>query len=299
MKILLSGSHGLVGSALVAFLTTGGHEVFRLVRYRPRAGSKQVYWNPATGEINSTDLEGFDAVIHLAGENIAAGPWTAKRKRAIRESRVAGTRLLSRTFLKLEHPPGVFICASAVGIYGGQGDELLSETSAAGADFLANVCKQWENAAGEASQAGIRVINTRFGMILSRKGGVLRKLLPIFRIGLAGQLGNGKQYMSWVDLDDVVGSIHYLLTQENFRGPVNITSPHPVTNREFTQIMSQVLFRPAILPVPAMAIRLVFGEMGKSLLLASQRVLPVRLIECGYNFQYPSLKASLKHQLGH
>jgi uncharacterized protein (TIGR01777 family) len=233
----------------------------------------------------------------LAGESIAKGRWTEEQKAAIQDSRVQGTKLLCEALAKLQHPPKVLICASAVGYYGSRGDEILTETSAPGDDFLARVCKNWEKATYPATERGIRVVNLRFGMILSPKGGALKKMLPIFQFGLGGHVGNGQQYMSWIDLEDVIGVIHYAMTHEDLRGPVNTVAPNPVTNQEFTQVVSRVLFRPAILPVPALAVKATFGEMGAALLLSSQRANPVQLEESGYKFQFPTIESALRHQL--
>ncbi|HEV2175715.1 MAG TPA: TIGR01777 family oxidoreductase [Terriglobia bacterium] len=297
MKILVSGSSGLIGSALVPFLTTGGHAVVRLVRAGRSAAAEGIPWDPSTGAIDAAKLEGFDAVVHLAGESIAAARWTPEQKVRIHESRVKGTRLLAETLARLARPPRALVCASAVGYYGNRGGELLNEASAPGSDFLAQVCRDWEAAAEPATRRGIRVVNLRFGMVLSSAGGGLAKMLTPFRLGVGGIIGSGRQYVSWIALDDVVGAIHHALSTDALRGPVNAVGPTPVTNREFTKALGRVLSRPTIFPVPAFAARATFGEMADALLLASQRVEPARLLAGGYQFQFPELEGALRHAL--
>ncbi len=296
MRIAVTGASGMVGSALTPFLTTGGHEVLRLVRREPGAG--EIGWNPAEGRLEAADLEGLDAVVHLAGENIASGRWTSRQKQKIRESRVQGTRLLAETLARLERPPKVLVSASAIGFYGDRGDEVLDEQSSPGDNFLASVAKEWEDATSPASEAGIRVVCTRFGVILSPKGGALAKMLTPFRLGAGGNVGSGKQYWSWIALDDVVGAVHHALMTEELRGPVNVVAPEPLTNAEFTKVLGKVLHRPTILPVPAPAARLALGQMADELLLASARVEPARLRESGYEYRYPELEQALRHLLG-
>ncbi len=296
MKVLVSGSSGLVGSALVPFLTTGGHEVVRLVRSDP--GEAEVRWDPEAGSVDTAGLEGLDAVVHLAGENIAAGRWTEEKKQRIRDSRVEGTRLLCETLAGLEQPPRALVCASAMGYYGDRGDEVLTEESDPGSGFLPEVCREWEAAAGPAAEAGIRVVNLRFGIILSPEGGALAKMLFPFRMGAGGRLGSGDQYMSWISLDDAVGAIHHALATETLEGPVNGVGPQPVTNAEYTKTLGRVLVRPTIFPMPAFAARLAFGEMADALLLSSARLEPARLQATGYAFQHPELEGALKHLLG-
>ena len=296
MKILVTGSTGLVGSALIPALKSSGHQIVRLVRSKPKDAS-EVYWNPEQGTINAVELEGLDAVVHLAGENLAAGRWTDEKKQRIRESRVKGTRLLSETLAQLNEKPAVLVSASAVGFYGNRGDEILTEQSASGSDFLAEVCREWELATQAAAQAGIRVVNLRFGVIFSGEGGALKKMLTPFRLGVGGKLGSGRQYLSWIAIDDVVGAIEHALTNDSLRGAVNAVAPQAVTNREFTKTLGRVLSRPTILPVPAFAARLAFGEMADATLLSSQRVEPERLNEAGYTFKYPTLEAALRHVL--
>ncbi len=295
MKILVTGSTGLIGSTLVPALTSKGHGVIRLVRSTPKSGAAEVRWNPEQNYIDTAGLEGLDAVVHLAGENIAEGRWTDERKRRIRDSRVNGTRLLSEALAGLAAPPKAVLSASAIGYYGDRGEEILREDSAPGTDFLAGVCREWEAAARPAAQKGMRVVNLRFGVVLSKDGGALAKMLPPFQLGAGGKFGSGKQYMSWVALDDVVGVVDYALNNESLSGPVNVVAPHPVTNLEFTKTLGQVLSRPTLFPVPAFAARLVFGEMADALLLGSARVEPARLKVSGYTFQYPELKSALRH----
>jgi len=292
MKLLISGSHGLVGTALIKSLERDGHEIFRLVRHAPTSKT-EVEWSPDRYSIALARIEGFDAVINLAGESIAEGRWTDDKKRRIRESRVKGTKLLGDALANLAVPPKTFISASAIGYYGNRGDETLTEASPAGNDFLANVCSEWEAATALATEKGIRVVNTRFGVILDDKGGALPKMLPPFRMGVGGKVGDGKQWMSWIALADVVGGIKFALTHESLRGAVNFVAPNPVTNAEFTKTLGHVLSRPTLFPVPAFGVRLLFGEMGEALLLGGQRVAPTRLIAEGYEFQYAQLEAAL------
>ena len=253
MKILVSGTTGLIGTALVPFLTTGGHSVVRLIRSQPRPGQAAVHWDTAAGSIDSSALEGLDAVVHLAGENIAARRWTPAQKARIRDSRVQGTRLLAQSLARLQQPPKVMVCASAIGFYGDRGTEVLTEESAPGSGFLTDTCLAWGAAAQPASGKGVRVVNLRLGVVLSPGGGALAKMLFPFRLGVGGKIGSGRQYMSWIGIDDVVGVIHYALTTDELRGPINAVAPNPVTNREFTKTMGRVLSRPTIFPMPAFA----------------------------------------------
>jgi len=296
MKILVSGSHGLVGSALMDSLKGDGHELFALVRRAPRSDA-EVEWRPERGSLALARLEGMERVIHLAGESIASGRWTEKKKQRIRDSRVKGTTLLSEALANLSHPPRAFLCASAIGFYGDRGDEILTEESAPGNDFLAEVCVEWEQATAPAAEKGIRVVNLRFGIILSADGGALAKMLPPFRMGAGGRVGSGKQYMSWIALDDVVAAIKFALANDVFHGPVNVVAPNPVTNAEFTKALGKALSRPTLFPVPEFAARLAFGEMADALLLSSQRVKPRRLEDAGYPFQYSDLERALRHVL--
>jgi uncharacterized protein (TIGR01777 family) len=292
MKILIGGSHGLVGTALIKSLVADGHEISRLVRHYTSADA-EIEWSPDRYSIALARIEGFDAVINLAGESIAEGRWTEEKKRRIRESRVKGTKLLGDALANLTNRPKTFICASAIGYYGNRGDEVLTETSAPGVGFLPEVCVEWEKATTLATEQGIRVVNARFGIILDKKGGALAKMLPPFRMGVGGRIGSGKQWMSWIALDDVVGALKFALTSDSLRGPVNFVAPNPVTNIQFTKTLGKALSRPAIFPIPAFAVRLLFGEMGDALLLGSQRVEPERLNSAGYQFKYSQLEAAL------
>ena len=297
MHVAVTGSSGLIGSAVVGFLTTKGHQVARLVRRAPR-GSGEVQWDPAEGLRDLSRLEGVDAVVHLAGENIASGRWTPRRKAEIRRSRVEGTRRLCESLARIARPPKALVSASAVGFYGDHRDEILREDSPPGTDFLAEVCREWEAATEPASRAGVRVVQLRFGVILSPAGGALKKMLLPFRLGMGGKIGNGAQFMSWITLDDAVGAVHHVLTTESLVGPVNAVAPTPVTNAEFTRILARVLRRPALAPMPAFAARLAFGEVADALLLASARVVPTRLEGSGYRFRHPELDGALRHLLG-
>lgn len=296
MKILVTGASGLVGTALVRSLESKGRETLRLVRNAP-AGGNEVRWNPSAGTIDAAALEGIDAAVHLAGENLAEGRWTDEKKRRIRESRVKGTRLISETLAALARKPEVLLSASAVGFYGSRGDEVLTEQSAAGEDFLAEVCREWEEATAAAEGAGIRVAHLRFGVILSGEGGALKKMLTPFRLGVGGKLGDGRQYMSWVTLDDAVSAIEHALSDKTLSGPVNVVAPRPVTNKEFTKAMGSALSRPTFFSVPAFAARLAFGEMADATLLSSQRAQPARLTESGFAFKHPEIEAALRHVL--
>jgi uncharacterized protein (TIGR01777 family) len=297
MKILISGSHGLVGKALVRSLVEDAHEVVRLVRRGDTIGELEVEWHPNQGRIDAQRLEGFDGVVHLAGESIASGRWTDEKKRSIRDSRVKGTSLLSKTLAHLSRPPAVFISASAIGYYGNRGDEELTETSAPGNDFLASVCVEWEEATRPAAEQGIRTVLARFGVILDRDGGALSKMLTPFRMGIGGRVGDGRQWMSWIALDDVINALKFLLLDATVRGPVNIVAPNPVTNAEFTKTLGRVLSRPTFFPVPAFGARLAFGEVADALLLSSQRVEPAVLTEKGFAPYWPRLEPALQHLL--
>ena len=299
MRVAVSGSTGLVGSQVVASFSTAGHEVVRLVRRPPAPGEEAVRWDPEKGEVYAAGLDGLDAVVHLAGENIASGRWNAARKAAIRDSRVNGTRFLCDALAGLARPPKTLVCASAVGIYGDRGEEPLTEVSSPGTGFLAEVCREWEAASAPAARKGIRVVAMRIGMVLSPKGGALARMLPLFRAGIGGVIGGGRQYVSWVALDDLPHIILHALQRDDLSGPVNAVAPRPVTNREFTETLGTALSRPTPLPVPAFALRLaVGGEMADALLLASARVIPRRLEETGYRFRFAELSAALRHLLG-
>jgi len=299
MRILITGASGLVGSSLSERLRAQGHQISRLVRHSSNSSRGEAYWNPEGGSVDKTGIDVLnpEIVVHLAGENIAGGRWNAERKRKIHDSRVNGTRALADTLAHLEIRPKAFICASAVGYFGSRGDEVLTEESAPGDGFLAEVCQEWESASELASKAGIRTANLRFGVILSREGGALKKMLLPFKLGLGGVIGSGKQYMSWITLDDVVGAIEFAIQNESLKGPVNTVSPNPVTNKEFTKTLGRVLWRPTCFPLPASTARMLIGEMADELLLASIRVKPAKLEKAGYKFQYPDLKEALKHVL--
>lgn len=293
MKLLISGSTGLIGEALVAAAMGRGHEITRLSRGNA-VSAPRVLWDPVTGEIPLRLLEGFDAVVHLAGESIAAGRWTAARKKRIRDSRIYGTANLVRALTSLERPPKIFVSASAIGFYGDRGNDVLSEDSVAGEGFLPSVCRDWEAAADPLRALGARVVHARFGIVLSRKGGALPKMLLPFRLGLGGPIGNGRQWWSWVALPDVVESLLHMLENGSLAGPVNVTAPVAVTNREFTDTLGRVLRRPTLFPMPAFAARLALGEMASALLLASARVEPRRLTQSGFAFRFSDLGTALK-----
>ena len=293
MKILISGANGLVGKSLVPRLSSSGHDIRPLSR--DSTDGKAIAWNVSTGEIDEAALERWgapEAVIHLAGENIAARRWSAEQKRKIRESRVEATQRLAAHLAK--RPPRIFICASAVGFYGDRGDEILTEASPAGTGFLADTCEAWERSTARLLIAGVKVAHLRFGMILSPQGGALARMLPIFRAGLGGRLGNGSQWMSWISLDDTIGTIEFCLTTRSLSGAYNAVAPNPVRNGDFTAVLAQVLKRPAVMPAPGFALRLLYGEMADALLLSSQRVVPQRLEQAGFDFQHAKLFDALK-----
>lgn len=292
--VAVSGASGLIGSALTRSLTADGHAVRRLVRGRAAAG--EIRWDPATGEIDLAALEGVDAVVHLAGEP-AGARWTAAKKRRIRDSRVEGTRLLAGALAKLERPPSVLVSASAIGYYGDRGDERILEDSPPGEGFLPRVAAEWEAALRPAEQIGIRVVRLRTGIVLSREGGALRRLLLPFRLGVGGVLGSGSQWMSWISLDDVVSIIRFALERDDISGPVNAVAPEPVRNSEFTRTLARVLRRPAWIPVPAFALRLLFAGMADEALLASQRVVPARLLAAGFPFRHTQLESAIRAAL--
>ncbi len=294
MRIVISGSHGLIGSALLPGLEARGHRVIRLVRGAAPPASEDISWDPGAGRIDAERLEGMDAVIHLAGASIAAGRWTAAQKARIRQSRVDGTLLLARTLAARARRPGVLLSASAVGYYGDRGSELLDERIGPGRGFLADLCRDWEAATDPARAAGIRVVVLRTGSVVSSHGGFLARLLPVFRLGVGGPLGSGRQYLSWIALPDVVGAVAHLLAREDVVGPVNLVAPHPVTNREFTRTLARLLRRPAVVPAPAPLLRALFGEMADEALLASARVVPAKLLASGYAFRYPDLEGALR-----
>ncbi len=301
MRILVSGSSGLVGSALVEALLRDGHTVARLVRPESARGKAPtegqpaiaVRWDPVSGDFDAAASEGADAVVHLAGASIGERRWNVARKRLIRSSRVEATRHLVTALSKLARPPRVFLSASAMGYYGDRGDEELTEQSAPGNDFLPALARDWEAEAARAGKFGARTAMLRFGLILSLRGGALPRMLRPFRLGLGGRLGSGEQWMSWLTLSEAVGMICYALASAQVRGPVNAVTPNPVRNAEFTRILGRVLHRPTLFPAPAIALRLALGEMAQALLLGSQRLVPGKLQECGYSFQQPELEAAL------
>lgn len=299
MRVAITGSSGLIGSALVERLRANGHEVTRLVRSRDRAGGPgAAYWDPARGEVDAAGLEGHDVVIHLAGESLV-GLWTARKKARIQDSRVRGTRLLAEALAALSRPPAVLLSASAIGFYGARPPDVgLDEDAPPGTGFLADTARAWEAAADPARAAGIRVVHPRFGLVLSPRGGALAAMLPLFRLGLGGRLGSGAQVWSWITLDDVVEAALHALRTESLAGPVNFVAPEPVSNAEFTRVLGRVLRRPALLVVPAFAARLAAGEMAEEMLLSGARVVPRRLLETGYRFRFPALEPALRHLLG-
>jgi uncharacterized protein (TIGR01777 family) len=295
MQLLVSGSSGMVGSALVPKLTEAGHSVRRLVRSGGEATDAS--WRPDRGELDAHALDGVDAVVHLGGESIGDSRWSATRKGAIFDSRVVSTRLLADRIAKAAAPPKALLVASAVGFYGDGGESWIDETAPAGAGFLAGVCREWEAATRPALDAGVRVVHLRFGFILSPKGGGLRKMLTPFRFGLGGAMGGGRQWMSWIALDDVVAAIVHAVQSAALNGAVNVVTPNPVTNAEFTKTLGRVLGRPTFFPMPTFAARAAFGEMADELLLASQRVRPAKLLASGFAWSHPLLEEALRHLL--
>jgi len=289
MRIAVTGSSGLVGSALVPSLLSAGHEVVRLKR--------PAQWDPAGRTVHASVFSGADAVVHLAGENIASGRWTAARKQQILDSRVDGTKLIAETISRLDPPPRVLVSASATGYYGDRGSEILREESASGNDFLSEVCRQWEAATGAATRQGVRVVHLRTGLVLSAHGGAIGKMLFPFKFGVGGKIGSGNQYWSWISLDDVCGAIVHCIQAAGLHGPVNIVSPSPVTNFEFTKTLGRILRRPTIFPLPVFAARLAFGEMADALLLASARVEPTKLIASRFVFKHKELEPTLQYLL--
>lgn len=298
MKILISGASGLVATHLIPTLEAKGHEIFKLVRKTPR-GPDEIRWDALKGfpDDERAKLDNFDAVIHLAGDSIASENWSDAKKRKIRESRATGTRVLVDALRTAPNPPKIFISASASGIYGDRRDELLTEESAIGEGFIPEVCDEWERESRRAEEFGARVVNPRIGVVLSKEGGALDKMLTPFKLGVGGVVGSGKQYMPWIALDDLLAVIHFALENESLAGPVNTVSPQTATNEEFTKTLGKVLNRPTILPIPEFAIRLLFGEMGETLLLQGQKMTPKVLQDAGFQFQYPDLEEALKHAL--
>jgi uncharacterized protein (TIGR01777 family) len=293
-KVAITGAGGLVGSALSRRLETEGHAVLRLVRGQARTG--EAHWDPARGELDAAALEGVDVVVNLAGENVGQR-WTPEVKKRIRASRVDGTRLLATALASLRDPPDVLVNASAIGYYGDRGDEWLTEASSPGSDFLAGVVQEWEAATAPAADAGIRVVLPRFGLVLSREGGALARMLPAFSLGAGGRLGSGKQWMSWVTMADLLDIIHFIVTTPELRGPINASSPRPVTNEEFTRTLGHVLARPTLFVVPRAALQLVYGEMAGATLFAGQRATPERLRTAGFTFRHADLEEGLRAAL--
>lgn len=294
MKVAVSGASGLIGSALLPALEGSGHEVIRLVRRKPE-GSNEIAWNPEDGSIDVDGLQGVDAVVNLSGATIGRR-WTEQRKAEILESRVSSTSLLARTIAELEPRPSVLVCAGGVGIYGDRDDEILTEESTIGSGFLADVGAAWEAAAEPARAAGIRVVNFRQGIALSRDGGALERLLTPFKLGVGGRVGDGKQWWSWVSLDDLVAAYRFAL-ETDLDGPVNLAAPNPAVNVQFVKALGRALHRPTVFPLPTFAVKAAFGEMGEHVLLESQRVLPARLLDAGFVFDYPDLESALEHAL--
>ncbi len=296
-KILISGASGLIGSNLTPFLTTGGHEVHKLVRHKPLK-SHEIFWNPSRGEINSEEIEGFDAIVHLAGENIGESRWSPEKKKIFIESRTKGTSLLAKTVNTLKNPPKVFISASATGFYGNRGDEILTEKSSKGELFISDLCDAWEKSAYENLEKDIRLVNARIGVVLDPEGGALARMLPLFKTGLGGKTGTGKQYMAWISMDDVIGAIYHIMYNDSISGKINLAAPEPVKNSELVDVLSRILKRPAFVDIPEKILRMAFGQMAEEILLASSRVVPAKLGSSGYIFLRPDLEASLRHVLG-
>ncbi|MFC1575223.1 TIGR01777 family oxidoreductase [Gemmatimonadota bacterium] len=296
LTVAITGSTGLIGTNLSHFLRSGGHHVIPVVR--GKGGEGRIIWDPESDTLDPTALEGVDAVVHLAGESLSALRWTEEKKKRILESRTRGTALLARTLAKMAKPPTVLVSASAVGFYGHRGNDPVSEGSGSGSGFLAKVCGEWEKATGPARKAGLRVVRLRTGFVISPAGPGLGKMLPPFKAGLGGRIGSGRQYMSWVDLDDVVGLIHHALTRPGVSGPLNVTAPQPVPNSTFTDALGRVLGRPTLVPLPSLAVKAMLGELGSELLLKGARVMPAKAQETGYEFLYSSLEESLRYQLG-
>jgi uncharacterized protein len=297
-RVLVSGVSGPIGTALLPSLGARGYDVVRLVRATSNSAAHngaQIAWDPAQ-PISPDAVSGFDAVIHLAGESIV-GRWSAEKKEKIRDSRVIGTHHLSEALAQAKSKPHVFICGSAIGYYGSRGDEVLKENSDAGNGFLPDVCRDWEAATQPAIKAGIRTAQIRTGIVLSPKGGALGAMLTPFKLGVGGRVGNGRQWMSWIDVEDMVGAIHHILKADLLQGPVNMVAPKPVTNAEFTKTLASVLSRPSIFPVPEFVVKTAFGEMGETVLLGSQRVEPAKLVGTGYPFRFRDLRDSLKNVL--
>lgn len=300
MRVVITGASGLVGRALASALVARGDSVVRLVRRASATPtpSDEALWNPVASQIDVARVAGADAIVNLAGESIAAGRWTDARKQSIRDSRVKSTDLIARAAATSSSRPRVFLSASAVGYYGAHDATPLDETAASGSDFLASVCRDWESAARPASDAGVRVVTLRIGLVLSARGGALAKMVPIFRMGMGGVVGSGTQFMSWISLTDLLRVFLFAIDTDAISGPVNVVTPHAVSNREFTTMLGRVLSRPTLIPAPAFAIRTVLGEMGDALLLSGANVFPKRLLDAGFSFTHPYLEGALRHELG-
>jgi uncharacterized protein (TIGR01777 family) len=297
MKIAVTGSTGLVGTEVVQYFQNKGDTVLRLVR-KASCAEDEVFWNPAERKINHQKLEGVDAVVHLAGANIAQRRWSLAFKDQILSSRIDGTRLISEAVSILKNPPKVLICASAVGYYGNQDAvKMIDETNEAGRDFLANVCVEWEKAAQPAVAGAVRVVYLRLGMVISKNGGALKKMLPVFKLGLGGNVGSGQQMMSWIALTEIPKLIEHVIGNPTINGPVNATTPNPVSNAEFTSLLGKAIQRPVIFPFPVFMVKLILGEMGETLLLGGARVLPKKLLDSGYHFKYPDLSSAFSKEL--
>ena len=292
MKALISGSTGLIGTALVRSLEASGHSVTRLTRPTSAPALNAIPWDPASASLDASQLEGFDAIIHLSGENVASRRWSAEQKARVRDSRVNSTALLANALARLDDPPKVFACASATGYYGDRADQILTEDSAPGSDFLAKVGVEWEDAAAPASDAGIRVATMRTSVVLTAAGGMISTVAPIFRLGLGGRLGSGRQYLSWISRQDIIRAMRWILEHDDLSGPVNLCSPNPVTNSDFTGTMGRLLRRPTLFPVPRLALRITQGEIA-DMLLASVRATPAKLTASGFQFHHPNLEAAL------
>lgn len=293
MRVLISGGSGMIGSALTDSLRADGVEVNHLVRRKEKTSPGDVLWSPTTATVDVPAMEGYDAVVHLSGASVAQGRWTSARKLVLRSSRVDTTRVLVDSLARLNQKPSVFVCASATGYYGSRGDEILTESSGNGSDLLGLICRAWEGEAARAMASGIRTVITRFGIILSSKGGALPAMVAPFNFGVGGRLGSGKQWMSWITLEDVVAIIRTAIAEKSWAGPLNVVAPSPIQNADFTQVLASVLHRPAFFAVPAFALRIALGEMADALLLSSQRVQPAKLQAAGYRFRQENLEAAL------